>query len=314
MRYPQDIRDELVREQRDQSPFSLLRDIATWVNVEESTGRELVVRALEKRSCIFSECEEALDALAMHVGLYPYVTNFSQKSLRTLIEHAAHGADGELSTYTLHRSQSDIFEKLIDGKSVILSAPTSYGKSLLIDAVIAAKSFLNVVIIVPTIALIEETRRRMMRFSNRYSLITNSDQQPSEKNIFVLTQERYMSVRENVPTPEFFVIDEFYKLSNRNGGSRSTILNRVFFDLYSSGSQFYLLGPSIREISSTIEETLNCEFIIEDFHTVALDLVTVAKTPSKLAAATDLLASIDDQTLVYCKSPKSARKLMNSLI
>ena len=46
------------------------------------------------------------------------------------------------------------------GRSVILSASTSFGKSLIVDAPMATGRFRNVVIVVSAIALIDETQRR----------------------------------------------------------------------------------------------------------------------------------------------------------
>jgi len=123
--------------------------------------------------------------------------------------HAAHRADGAMGDYVLHRSQARALNWLMSGASVILSAPTSFGKSLLIDIVISARNFNNVVLIVPTLALVEETRRRMSRFVDDYSIVTSSNQKVSEKNIFVLTQERYLSIEKEIPDIDFFVIDEF---------------------------------------------------------------------------------------------------------
>ena len=45
---------------------------------------------------------------------------------------------------------------LLDGDNVILSAPTSFGKSLLVDAFLAMRTPSTVVVILPTIALIDE--------------------------------------------------------------------------------------------------------------------------------------------------------------
>ena len=71
-----------------------------------------------------------------------------------------------------------------------MSAPTSFGKSLIIDAVISTRLFKNIVIIVPTIALIDETRKRLNSFSNYYKIITHPTQSKKENNIYILTQER----------------------------------------------------------------------------------------------------------------------------
>ncbi len=100
----------------------------------------------------------------------------------------------------------------MDGESVVLSAPTSFGKSLVIDALIASGQYRNVAIVVPTIALIDETRRRLSRFSPTYKVITRVSQPLAERNLLVLTQERVLDI-EKLPDIDLFVIDEFYKLS-----------------------------------------------------------------------------------------------------
>jgi hypothetical protein len=98
----------------------------------------------------------------------------------------------------------------------VLSAPTSFGKSLIIDALLASGKFDNVVIIVPTIALIDETRRRLSRFRQRYKIITHPSQESGERNVFVLTQERAVD-RKDVDDIDLLVIDEFYKLDIGDG-------------------------------------------------------------------------------------------------
>lgn len=112
-----------------------------------------------------------------------------------------------MKDYILHSSQARVLRRLLEGESIILSAPTSFGKSLLIDVIISAKNFNNVVLIVPTLALVEETRRRMSRFIGQYSVITSNNQKISEKNIFVFTQERFLSMESEMPDIDFFAID-----------------------------------------------------------------------------------------------------------
>ena len=87
---------------------------------------------------------------------------------------------------TLHREQSKLLRLLLEGKNLAISAPTSFGKSFVIDAFIAIKRPKNIVIIVPTIALTDETRRRIYKkFSSEYKIITTSDVEISDKNIFI---------------------------------------------------------------------------------------------------------------------------------
>lgn len=119
------------------------------------------------------------------------------------------------------------------GRSVVLSAPTSFGKSLIIDAVIASRRHRNIVVVVPTLALADETRRRMLKFRDHYKVITHLSQEPEERNIFVHTQERVVE-NPHIRDVDFFVIDVFYKLQieeSAEGDERVVLLNHAFYRL-----------------------------------------------------------------------------------
>lgn len=312
-----DIRTQLKSKEWVRNPFRLLSAISNISTSNDDLGREFVIRALERRDELDLEYQNIVDELAMQVGLYPYVVSVASLrnlSLRSAIMHAAHRADGAMDGFVLHVAQARILRKLMAGESIILGAPTSFGKSLLIDITIAAKDFHNIVIIVPTLALVEETRRRMSRFMDRYSIITTSNQRLGENNIFVLTQERFLSMEPAISEIEFFAIDEFYKLSISNEGGRATQLNQAFLKLANTGAQFYLLGPSIRAIPDIVEEKLDCSFLIEDFQTVAIDIHLISKKPRKEEALAKLLDTIDGQTMIYCQSPASTRKVLKEYL
>ncbi len=295
-------------------PFHLLSTISNFCTSNSDIGREFVIRALENRDDLDKDYQNILDELAMQVGLYPYVVSLTNLSLRSAILHAAHRADGLMDGFILHSAQARVLRKLMAGESIILSAPTSFGKSLLIDIFIAAKDFNNVVLIVPTLALVEETRRRMSRFIDRYSIITSNNQKLSEQNIFVFTQERFLAMESEIPEVDFFVIDEFYKLSISNEGDRATQLNQAFLRLSKSNAQFYLLGPSIRAIPEIVNKKTKCSFLIEVFQTVAIELYYIDKKPNKNEALANLLDSIEGQTMIYCQSPASTRNLLKSYL
>ncbi|WP_416224429.1 hypothetical protein [Acinetobacter tandoii] len=73
----------------------------------------------------------------------------------------------------------------------MVSAPTSFGKSLLIEEIIASNKFKNIVTIQPTLALLDETRQKLKKYEN-YKLIVKTSQNSSlEKgNIYLFTAER----------------------------------------------------------------------------------------------------------------------------
>lgn len=312
---PNEIRKELGLDDWVANPFGILTTISNISTSNADLGRELVIRALEKRDNLEKEYQNILDELAMQVGLYPYVVNALEKlSLRSAFLHASHRAEGMMGDFVLHSAQARVLRKLLAGESIILSAPTSFGKSLLIDLTISASEFTNIVLIVPTLALVEETRRRMSRFVDRYSIITSTKQSLGEKNIFVCTQERFLAMEHEIPEIDFFAIDEFYKLSISNDGGRATQLNQALLKLINTGAQFYMLGPSIRAIPDIVREKLGCTFLIEDFETVAIELHLVSKKPNREEALANLLDTLEGQTMIYCQSPASTRKVLKGYI
>lgn len=312
---PNEIRKELGLDDWVADPFGILTTISNISTSNPDLGRELVIRALEKRDSLEKEYQNILDELAMQVGLYPYVVNALEKlSLRSAFLHASHRAEGVMGDFVLHSAQARVLRKLLAGESIILSAPTSFGKSLLIDLTISASDFTNIVLVVPTLALVEETRRRMSRFVDRYSIITSTKQSLGEKNIYVCTQERFLALEHEIPEIDFFAIDEFYKLSISNDGGRATQLNQALLKLTNSGAQFYMLGPSIRAIPDIVKEKLGCTFLIEDFETVAIELHLVSKKPNREEALAGLLDTLEGQTMIYCQSPASTRKVLKGYL
>lgn len=295
----------------EEAGFSALAEISSLLDTKSNAGRDALIRSLEHRD-VFSEYTEILNALTQKAGLYPYLPEGAELSTSDLVNYEYHTADGLDGIY-LHSAQARVYRALMDGVSVILSAPTSFGKSLLIDAVVASSKFDCLVVIVPTIALIDETRRRLSRrFGEAFKIITHPSQERSGKDIFILTQERYAEFEEAI-NPQFFVLDEFYKLSpNRGGDERTFTLNQAFYQLFKSRAQFFLIGPNIQDIKID-EEDLNFRFFRFDFSTVATE-IRYSGDGTQEENALDICKSVQDPTLVFCKSANSAYKLAEHLI
>jgi len=301
-----------------QSPFEVLKKLAALVNkasVKDSDApdtQELLLYALENRRN-FGEAGPVLNSLLHARGLYPY-TNESPELVAETLEREAHRQVG-LPGVIFHRKQSEVYERLIRGENVALSAPTSFGKSLIVDALIASGRYTNVAVIVPTIALIDETRRRLSRqFGHSFKILTHASQAPEDQNIFVMTQERVLEFA-TLPKLDLFVIDEFYKLDPRRDQDRALLLNQVFLKLFLSGAQFYLLGPNIARIPDNFGETLRCTFISTPYATVVSEYVRIeSKKNDSLENLIKLCKELDEQTLIYCASPASARRVATALL
>ncbi len=286
-------------------PFVVLSEIARLLSINENDGRDLLIRALEY-SGSFSAFRPVLTSLVQKAGLYPYTGDSDALSTDEILNLEFHTADG-LDGIVLHSMQGRVYRALMDGANVILSAPTSFGKSLLIDAMIASRRFVCIVVIVPTISLIDETRRRFAaRFGSEFKVITHPSQRPAKKCIYVLTQERFVEFA-NALEPDFFVIDEFYKLSPNRGDDRTFVLNHAFYRLLKSGAQFFLIGPNIQAI--TIDQThLNFRFFGTNFSTVAAEVIFMGDGEPEQNAL-KVCRGLSEPTLIFCKSAASAYKL-----
>lgn len=297
----------------DTDKFTLLRTIAGLVSSEHPIAQEMVLRVIARQGD-FDEYRDIITELVKQVGLYPYL-NKAQLSLRDSLALEMHRVEG-MDEVVFHSSQAAVYNHLMDGKNVILSAPTSYGKSLIIDSVIASGKYANIVIIVPSIALIDETRKRLSRFKEQYKIVTYPYQELAGKNVLVLTQERAVEVIERVNI-DFFVIDEFYKIGSRSDGDeRYRILNQVFYKLVKTGAQFYLLGPNIEDVKTGTLENIQFEFIKTDFKTVVSERhqLTVRNNDERLEKLVEILGRTKYPTLVYCQSPASANRLAAQLL
>lgn len=290
--------------------FSALAKISKLLDSDENEGRDALIRLLEHRD-VLSPYTEIITALIQRSGLYPYLQESESLDTSDLLNYEYHVAEG-LENIHLHSKQAQVYRALIDGVNVVLSAPTSFGKSLLIDTIVASEKFKCLVIIVPTIALIDETRRRLTeRFGDKFKVITHPHQERTGNDIFVLTQERFIEFEDPL-SPDFFVLDEFYKLSPNRGDERTFTLNRAFYELFKSGAQFFLIGPNIQEIQID-EKNLNFRFFKFDFSTVATE-VRYSDGGSNKDNALEICKTIDSSTLIFCKSANSAYELAENLI
>jgi hypothetical protein len=294
-----------------QEPFAILKRICQIRNEGRGdSSQELILRALEHRSS-FGSAAPLLDALVRDVGLFPYL-NPAELGGADLLAFEAHRPP-DLERFVFHHPQAKVFYTLMSGKSVVLSAPTSFGKSLIIDAIVATKRFRNIVVVVPTLALIDETRRRLAQFRDDYSIMTQAFQKPGGRNIFVMTQERVLDSA-HVHDVDFFIIDEFYKLAPSNeDDERAALLNQVFYALSKKCKHFYLLGPGIRGLSEDFKQSLRFEFFHEPYHTVVSELHHVKPGKKPLEKLKEVAAGMSDPTLVFCSSPDRAKAVAEVL-
>jgi hypothetical protein len=274
---------------------------------KEVKARERLITVLDyhKRNTFpYSRC---LNHFIRATGLYPYLEIESADWSERFVFEAFKVDSGDAEEKTLHREQSAVLKMLLAGESLAVSAPTSFGKTFVIDAFIAIARPANVMIIVPTIALMDEVRRRIYRkFGADYKIITTTDASLSDRNLFVFPQERAAGYAEILSSIDLLVVDEFYKASSDFDQDKCPSLLKAILKLSKISKQRYFLAPNIRKLGDNVF-TRGMEFVDKlDFSTVFLrqhELYRrINNEDEKGEVLVDLLKRNATKTLIYAAS------------
>lgn len=304
----------------DEYIFSCCQKISNLIDKradEEARNNLIILLDFHKKNNL--HYNPLTNHLIRNLGLYPYIQTETSDWHDQLVYDLFKVDVGLTNPITLHREQSLILKKLLSGENLAISAPTSFGKSFIIDAFISLKKPNNVLIIVPTISLTDETRRRLHRkFSSEYKIITTADVEPSEKNIFIFPQERAISYLDKIEKLDLFIIDEFYKASEKHDKDRAPALIKAMMKFTKIAKQRYYLAPNISEINNN-PFTKGMEFVKINFNTVFLekhDLSEEIKDDEvkKSKALLDILSNTDGKTLIYAGTYKNIEKISNIVL
>lgn len=303
--------------------FSLIKYVSS--KIDESEARKIIIHILDIWDNVNKEAKEIWIDLIGRAGFYPYFMDKvkSQErvhlSVQTQIKTEFFKSDYLPNVY-FHEQQKEIEQALSNGENVAVSAPTSFGKSLLIEEIVARRKFNNILIIQPTLALIDETRKKLSRYKDFYNLIINTRQKVKERNIFILTAERVLEFPD-LPHIDFFVIDEFYKISNRLNDSRIDALNVALLKIMNYKPQTMFLTPTVDSLSEAFREKYQINFFKTDYALVNTNVIEVRNKNnntltgnSKKNKLFKMLSEQDNSSIVYVKSPKEAYKLAGEYI
>lgn len=308
--------------------FELSRVCAEYLNAEDEVknevARKILIHVLDRWSSFPNETQPLWTDLVEAAGFYPYLYRHDNDMKLTSLSDEVR-ANSHLSSYlpvALHSDQKKLLKWLLAGKNMVVSAPTSFGKSLLIEELVAPNKYRNIVIIQPTLALLDETRLKLKKYSDSYKIIVRTSQEASDTkgNLFLLTAERVMEYSP-LPHIDLLIVDEFYKMSLRRIDERATTLNNAFLKIVtSSATQFYLLGPNIDDVTPEFKKKYSALFYRTTFSLVDCNVIDLSsrfnqtlsdkkQEEEKLPVLFDLLDSLKDkQTLIYCSSPARARR------
>jgi hypothetical protein len=129
---------------------------------EERFGRDIVIRVRDAWSKLQENTKPIWNDLTEAAGLYPYIDT-ENLSTSALLRYEYHKSPFIKDVF-LHEEQQHLSVELQSRKAVVVSAPTSFGKSLLIEEVVASLLYKQIVIIQPTLALLDETRKKLLKY------------------------------------------------------------------------------------------------------------------------------------------------------
>ena len=292
-------------------------------NSNKSEARSKVINLLDKLRRDGNKYTPLVNHVIREVGLFPYIDPKTALWEDQVVVEAFKANIGDKDPITLHSAQSKVLKQLLSGNNIAVSAPTSFGKSFIIDAFIAINRPENVVIIVPTIALADETRRRIEhKFSHEYKIITTTDATIAERNIFIFPQERCFAYLDKLKKIDILIIDEFYKASSMFDDGRSSSLLSAIIELGKISHQKYYLAPNIHKIADNVF-TQGMQFMrLTDFKTVITSAENIYERRRDVENVDEfkknnlvkILRNNPSKTLVYAGSYNNINKVSKLLV
>lgn len=164
---------------------------------------------------------------------------------------------------TLTRPQKEIFDSFQKNKRLVVSAPTSFGKTRIVREIILHNNYKNIAFIMPTVSLLSEQYQELRSSVEGYTISKSSKVKVDKDKsyILVLTPERMSAFLEENPNFEidFFVMDEIYKVDYKLDDDRFRVFSDILYRLAKTGADFYLAGPYISDFSKNFREKFKVE-------------------------------------------------------
>jgi replicative superfamily II helicase len=230
--------------------------------------------------------------------------SFFSKQIEFIQEKNRLNHDSKIS-FTLE--QIAVYQRIGRNERSIVSAPTSFGKTMIIKEYIFNYIPEKVVFIVPTNSLADELLDDFkVRFEPLGYIIFDSIKKLDSipyRSIFIGTQEKYYNLIEFYDKIDLFVIDEAYKLTDPVKGSREVILNRSFIDTLENSEKIILLMPLVNSITGL--EQLNFQILKSDYAPVAKTFHAVKNLNKTIL---EHIRANEKTNLVYFSSPTYLEK------
>lgn len=249
------------------------------VENKEDEAIKLLCYLLEEDN---KEFKDLIYILIDNFQLYGYVKpieteEFKETFLYDSFQYTLMSYQGEYIKY-LNSGQVSLLDTISQEKKLIISAPTSFGKtSLLIEYILNNNYALNnIIFIVPTNSLIEELYIKLLKINKedlalKYKITININK-PSSRNIRILTPERFLSYYEyyGIDNEDLIVMDETYKIDSNNKGNIDVIDNRglkfrkVIEILGKSDKKVIMLSPYTYDKDKSMKRYMDKYKVVEE--------------------------------------------------
>ena len=218
--------------------------------------REEYIKILDSTSDVNVVESLSEDLFALDLTLYSKNYNFNSILYNAL---ATSCLDDRIS---LHPFQQEILGVIENNDACIISAPTSFGKTFCLFEYIYKFKPKLVVLIVPTLALIDEYKRKIIKtYKDRFldykiytTISKDRDYDLTSKSIFILTHDKIVqdNTYEIFKSIDFLGIDEIYKLEKKDNDDRVLVLNMAYYYLSLISKKYVLLAPFIESVENTV--------------------------------------------------------------
>lgn len=285
--------------------------------------REQYIKSLDSAANPTQKARELADDL-FSLDLTVYSSNYTFDSL-IYSSMAKSILDGSVS---LHPEQLQILNEITANDALIVSAPTSFGKTFCIFEYIAKARPQNIVLIVPTLALVDEYLKRVIKkyqtFFSQYKIHTHIDENRTydfdQKNIFILTHDRVVqeSTYAMIEKIDFLVIDEVYKLETDPSNDRVLVLNMAYYYLAQKAKKYVLLAPFIKSVEN-IEMLEKVPVFYSTLYSPVVNEVipvNILRHNDRYPECQRLLSTLnpEDKTLIYFPTVTGIYKYVNEYI
>lgn len=295
---------------------------------------ETKLEVKQARKKIIKELNDSLDKESFkynnsdslfNLGLSMYSGN---NNINSAI-YCAYSASCLDNRISLHPEQIRIIKAIYDNKAVVISAPTSFGKTYCVFEYIAREKPQNIVLVVPTLAL---TREYLLVFAKNhadlfpdYKIHTSVDEGINydfydNNNIFILTHDRATSLSavSLIEKIDFLVVDEVYKLdSSMEEDDRTLIFNIAYAHLAKKAEKYVLLAPFIGGVKNCEQLDKKPVFVKSSFSPVVneVEYLDIDIPSQRFLVIDSLLKSYgQSKTLVYFPGPTNIEQYVDQIL